>query len=68
MPLNISQSTLYIYADDTTMSSSASWKELSKLQKAILEDLQEVEKWLRTNNMYLNPSKTKAMIAVGKCL
>ena len=68
MPLNISKSTLDIYADDTTISSSASWKEIPKLQEAILEDLQKVEKWSRTNNMYLNPSKTKAMMAVGKRL
>ena len=68
MPLNISKCTLDIYADDTAISSSASWKEIPKLQQAILEGLQEVEKWSRTTNMYLNPSKTKAMMAVGKRL
>ena len=57
-----------IYADDTTVSSSASSNEIPKLQEALLEDLQKVEKWSRTNNMYLNPSKTKAMLAVGKRL
>ena len=34
-----------IYADDTTISSSANWNEISKLQEALLEDLQKVEKW-----------------------
>ena len=57
-----------IYADDTTVSSSASSNEIPKLQEALFEDLQKVEKWSRTNNMYLNPSKTKAMLAVGKRL
>ena len=68
MPLNIFKSTMDIYADDTTISSSANWNEIPKLQEALLEDLQEVEKWSRTNNMHLNPSKTKAMLAVGKRL
>ena len=68
MPLNIFKSTVDIYADDTTISSSANWNEIPKLQEALLEDLQKVEKWSRTNNMHLNPSKTKAMLAVGKRL
>ena len=68
MPLNIFKSTMDIYADDTTISSSASSSEIPKLKEALLEDLQKVEKWSRTNNMYLNPSKTKAMLAVGKRL
>ena len=57
-----------IYADDTTISSSASSSEIPKLKEALLEDLQKVKKWSRTNNMYLNPSKTKAMLALGKRL
>ena len=68
MPLNIFKSTMDIYADDTTISSSASSSEIPKLKEVLLEDLQKVEKWSRTNNMYLNPSKTKAMLAVGKRL
>ena len=68
MPLNIFKSTMDIYADDTTIPSSASSNEIPKLKEALLEDLQKVEKWSRTNNMYLNPSKTKAMLAVGKRL
>ena len=48
--------------------SSANWNEIPKLQEALLEDLQKVEKWSRTNSMYSNPSKTKAMLAVGKRL
>ena len=43
-------------------------KFLIKLQEALLEDLQKVEKWSRTNNMHLNPSKTKSMLAVSKRL
>ena len=39
MPLNIFKSTMDIYADDTTISSSANWNEISKLQEALLEDL-----------------------------
>ena len=47
MPLNIFKSTMDIYADDTTMSSSASSDEIPKLKEALLEDLQKVEKWSR---------------------
>ena len=68
MPLNIFKSSMDIYADDTTISSSANWNEIPKLQEALLEDLKKVEKWSRTNSMYLNPSKTKAMLVVGKRL
>ena len=47
MPLNIFKSTMDIYADDTTMSSSASSDEIPKHKEALLEDLQKVEKWSR---------------------
>ena len=39
MPLNIFKSTMDIYADDTTISSSANWNEIPKRQEALLEDL-----------------------------
>lgn len=68
MPLHISTSNMDIYADDTTLSSSASWKEIPALQQVLTKDLEIVETWSRTNKMFINTSKTKAMILVGKCL
>ena len=70
MPLNIFKSSMDISMLMTLpyLISSANWNEIPKLQEALLEDLQKVEKWSRTNSMYSNPSKTKAILAVGKRL
>ena len=51
-----------IYTDDTTLSSSSNWTDLPALREALSQDLREIEKWSGANNMYINVSKTKAML------
>ena len=51
------------------MSSSSNWKDLPVLRdQALSQDLKEIEKWSGANNMYVNVTKTKAMLAIGKRL
>ena len=60
--LHASRSTMDFYADDTPLSSSSNWTDLPALREALSQDLREIEKWSGANNMYINVSKTKAML------
>ena len=57
-----------IYANDTTLSLSSSWKTMPLLKKnqSLSQDLSEVERWTRENKMYMNMQKTKALLAWSK--
>ena len=68
MPLSIQDSTLDIYADDTTLSKSASWENISHINHALNQDLKRLAKWLAQNKMFINTQKTKSMLVTGKCL
>ena len=68
MPLHVHKSTVDIYADDSTLSSSSNWKTISSLNQTLSDDLAEIERWARGNKMYINKYKTKALLVKGKCL
>ena len=68
MPLHVQKSTMDIYADDTTLSSSSNWKIIQSLNQALSLDLCKVERWARENKMYMNMQKTKALLVTGKRL
>jgi hypothetical protein len=57
-----------IYADDTTLSASASIANPSVIQNHLQDDLDQVLIWSTNNKMILNPSKTKSMLVTGKRL
>ena len=57
-----------IYADDTTLSLSAKWNNITSLTKAPCNDLENIEKWSTENKMYINTEKTKALLVTGKRL
>ena len=68
MPLHVQKSTMDIYADDTTLSSSSNWKTIQSLNQALSLDLCKVERWASENKMYMNMQKTKALLVTGKRL
>ena len=54
MPLHVHKTTVDIYADDSTLSSSSNWKTISSLNQTLSDDLAETERWARGNKMYIN--------------
>ena len=48
MPLHLNNSTIDIYACDTTMPLSAKWKNITSLTKALSNDLENIKKWSGT--------------------
>ena len=68
MPLHLNNSTTDIYADDTTLSLSANWNNITSLTQALSNDLENIEKWSTENKMYINTKKTKALLVTGKRL
>lgn len=68
MPLHVRKSTMDIYADDTTLSSSSNWKTIPSLNHTLSQDLREVVRWAKQNKMHINTEKTKVMLVMGKRL
>ena len=57
-----------IYADDTTLSASASINSFSSVQDFLQDDINQVTTWSINKKMIINPSKTKALVITGKRL
>ena len=68
MPLYLKNTTIDIYADDTTLSLSTNWNDISSLTDLLSKDLEDTEKWSRQNKMFINIEKTKSMLITGKRL
>ena len=66
MPLHLNNSTINIYADDTTLFLSASWNNITFLFQALSNDSENIEKWSTENKMYFNTEKTKALLVTEK--
>ena len=49
IPLHLNNSTIDIYADDTTLSLSANWNNITSLTKALSNDLENIDKWSTEN-------------------
>ena len=64
----MNNSTVDIYADDTTLSLSANWNNITSLTQALSNNLENIEKWSTENNMYINTEKSKALVVTGKRL
>ena len=68
VPLHLNISTNDICADDTTLSLSADWNNITSLTQALSNDLENIEKWSTESKMYINTEKTKALLFTGKRL
>lgn len=68
LPNSVSQSTVDIYADDTTLSTSAVVSDLPAIQQRLQDDINKIADWTSYNKMVLNASKTKSLLVTGKRL
>ena len=66
--LHCSNSSIDSFADDTTLSYNANWKDITSLSEKIESDLNNFKKWPVRNCMFINTEKTKAMLVEGKRL
>ena len=60
-PLQLSRSSVEIFADDTTITASAHFSDIQSLAQHLNSDLDAVSKWATNNMMFINSTKTKAM-------
>ena len=68
LPRVVTNSLVDVYADDTTLSASASITNPSLIQNHFQIDQNQVINWSVNNKMILNSSKTKALLVTGKRL
>jgi len=68
MPLSIRDSTLDVYADDTTLSKCSSWENVPHLTQALDQGLKRLNEWSARNKMFINSQKTKSMLVTDKRL
>ena len=57
------QSTVDIYADDTTLSTSAVVSDLPAIQQRLQDDINNIADWTSDNKMVLNASKIKKVFS-----
>ena len=57
-----------LYADDTTLSTSAVVSDLPAIQQRLPDDINRIADWTSDNKLVLNASKTKSLLAIGKRL
>ena len=63
-----SKTTVDIFADDTTLSTSAPFKDVAGLCAHLCESIRDLESWSNNNRFKLNTGKTKAMVVSGSRL
>jgi len=68
LPQEVSRSIVDIYADDTTLSTSAPVLDLPVIQQRLQDDINKIADWTSENRMVLNASKTKSLLVTGKRL
>ena len=66
--ISIRDSTLDVYADDTTLSKCSSWENVPHLTQALNQDLKRLDEWSAQNKMFIKSQKTKSMLVTGKRL
>ena len=68
LPLHVSSSDVDLYADDTTITSYADFRNMSKLQDSLNKAVSEVLSWASANKLPINDKKTKVLVVTGKRL
>ena len=68
LPHAVSRSIVDIYADDTTLSTSAPVFDLPAIQQRLQDDINKIADWTSENRMVLNATKTKSLLVTGKRL
>jgi hypothetical protein len=68
LPLESGDASVDIYADDTTVSAAAEWRETSKLTSTMTTALTSISNWTSENKLSINSSKTKTVLFGSKRL
>ena len=68
LSLECGDAQLDIYADDTTVTAAADWRETSKLSSTMSTALASITKWSSENKLSINSMKTKTMLFGSKRL
>ena len=68
LPFHVSSSEIDLYADDTTITSSADCGSMGRLQESLNTSVSEVFNWALANRLPLNEKKTKVLTVKGKRL
>ena len=67
IPLHLANSTVDIYADDTTITASAHFSDLCSMTQCLNSgDLDAVQRWASSNKMFINKKNTKSLLVHGK--
>ena len=66
IPLHLTNSTVDIYADDTTITASAHFSDLCSMTQRLNSDLDAVQRLASCNKMFINKKKTKSLLVHGK--
>ena len=69
LPLNLTCTSIDIFADDTTMSANANWTEIPSLVQDVNNNLdKKISEWSTQNRIIINIEKTKSLLITGKHL
>ena len=66
IPLHLTDSTVDIYADDTTITANAHFSDLCSMTQLLNSNLDAVQRWASYNKMFINKKKTKSLLVHGK--
>ena len=67
-PLHVSSAQINLYADDTTLTSTANFDSVGVLQSSLTTAISEVDQWATANKLPLNKGKIKVLTITGKRL
>ena len=68
LPKSIINSSTDIFTDDTTLTKSSHYSDVSILRRNLQEDVSRLNIWYNKNSMVLSHTKTKTMLVTGKRL
>ena len=66
LPLHLPNSSIDMFADDTTISACTHYWDISPLNDGLNSDLDAFDEWSLQNKMVINTRKTKSMLVTGK--
>ena len=66
LPLHLPNSSIDMFADDTTISACTHYSDISSLNDGLNSDLDALDEWSLQNKMVINTRKTKSMLVTGK--
>ena len=66
IPLHLTDSTVDIYADNTTITQGVHFSDLCSMTPLLNSNLDVVQRWASCKKMFINKKKTKSLLVHGK--